>query len=332
MIYRFVSAAILATATFSSASADQCNPLDFKFEEVQKLDVSDAVKHSWYSILDQKKSEKNDTNFSGSAVIYGVPVSLSYTDSKALSEAMLKSSGMSYDRDTRISMIKTALSSTGADMYKNCLGARTASIDVPKSAYTQKSFQLPMTWNPDGRAANKADYEIRLLGGKIEGKTKLQGNLDRGVAKQFQVDKSGNDVLQIDAIINGQKYATIVIPPTAPLKSPTYVKLWGSPTTVKNGVGNVCTDHAYLVAENGSAAGDSTKSCRMCVAQPQAGLLLKSTAKLESILVGAAKQDLETDNPLEICANFLAIGRGKNGPRVEIDDGKLSVWAATIQH
>jgi hypothetical protein len=55
----------------------------------------------------------------------------------------------------------------------------------------------------------------------------------------------------------------------------------------------VCSDHAYLVAELGSAAGPDTKTCRMCVMRSQDGLLLKDTAMLEGQLVDAASKKLD---------------------------------------
>jgi hypothetical protein len=111
----------------------------------------------------------------------------------------------------------------------------------------------------------------------------------------FRIDKT-DDLMQIDLVVYGQKYPSIVIPPTQPVRSVQFLKRYGSFSPPRNGVGNVCSDHAYLVAELGSAAGPDTKTCRMCVMRSQYGLLLKDTAVLEGQLIDAASKNTGSDS------------------------------------
>jgi hypothetical protein len=61
----------------------------------------------------------------------------------------------------------------------------------------------------------------------------------------------------------------------------------------------------------------------------QNGLLLKDTAVLEGQLIDVASKKLDpVTSDLEMCATFTAVGRGKNGPRTEVRDGRLYVYEA----
>jgi hypothetical protein len=217
-------------------------------------------------------------------------------------------------------------------MYKDCLAAESIKVEIPHQAYTEKSFQLTVTWDPKIKTPQNVNYEIRVIGGSAEGKTTVTGNIQEKDAKLFRIDKTA-DLMQIDIVVFGQKYPSIVIPPTAPVKSVDFVKRYASYSPPRNGVGNVCSDHAYLVAELGSAAGPDTKTCRMCVTRSQNGLLLKDTAVLEaSKLLDAASKTLDpVTSDLEMCGTFTAVGRGKNGPRTEVDDGRLYVYEAVVK-
>ena len=115
------------------------------------------------------------------------------------------------------------------------------------------------------------------------------------------------------------------------MKSVQYFKRYGTYSPPRNGPGNVCTDHAYLVAELGSVAGPNTEVCRLCVERSADGLLLGDTAELEGQLIDAASKSRDTvKSGLEMCATFTAIGRGQNGPRTEVQDGRFYVYEAVV--
>jgi hypothetical protein len=326
-----VASAAMIFFAASRAEAQECKPADFTIQDVEKIDFSDIVKYSGYSLLEQKSSEERKQKYSGSAVIYGVPVSLSYDDSKSLSNYMLQKSGFDYSRDTRFSLVRTALSSVGASMYSDCLAAQSIRLEVPRQAYTERSFQLAVTWDPKLKTPQNVDFEIRIIGGTVEGKTKLIGKIPEKTAKLFRIDKT-NELMQIDLVVYGQKYPSIVIPPTSPVHTAQFFKRYGSYSPARNLSGNVCGHYAYLVAEFGSSAGSDTKTCRLCVVRSPDGLLLQDTAELEGLPNNAASEKLDPiKSGLEMCATFTAVGRGKNGPRTEVQDGRFYVYEAVIK-
>jgi hypothetical protein len=188
-------------------------PESFTFQDVEKIDFSDITKYAGYSVLEQKSDEQKHQKYAGSAVVYGVPVSLSYDDSKSLSNYLLQKSGFAFSKDTRFAMVRTALSSIAEAMYKECLAVPSIKLEIPRQAYTEKSFQLAVTWDSKIKTPQNVNYEMRVIGGDVEGKTKLTGKMPEKVAKLFQMDKTAaGDLMQIDLVVYGQKYPSIVIP------------------------------------------------------------------------------------------------------------------------
>jgi hypothetical protein len=324
------ASAVFLLGAGGQTHAQECKPESFTIQDMEKIDFSDIAKLSGYSVVETKSDEQKKQKFEGSAVIYGTPVSLSYDDSRSLSNYLLQKSGFDYARDVRFAIVRTALSKTGAAMYRDCLAAQAIKLEIPDQAYSQKKFQLSVTWDPKIAGPTTVNYEIRVIGGTAEGKGKLSGKVKEKEAKLFQIDRA-DAVTQIDLVVGGQKYPSIVIPPARPMKSVQYFKRYGTYSPPRNGLGNVCTDHAYLVAELGSVAGPDTKVCRLCVMRSADGLLLQGTAELEGQLIDAASKSQDpVKSGLEMCATFKAIGRGKNGPRTEVRDGRFYVYEAVV--
>src|SRR3954451_10072006 len=101
----------------SFSMAQECNPKDFTVQDIEKISFSDTIKYSAYSTLDRSQAEQRSQGISGGAVISGVPVNLSWSDARAVSEHILSTTGFSLDRDTKLSYVRTALSAVGRDMY-----------------------------------------------------------------------------------------------------------------------------------------------------------------------------------------------------------------------
>ncbi|RZN18994.1 hypothetical protein [Bradyrhizobium sp. Leo121] len=309
--------------------AQACKPESFTFQDIEKINFSHVARLSGYSVIEEKKDEQKHQKFDGSGKIYNSPVSLSYDDSRSLSTFLLQQSGFDYQDDVRLSIVRTALSKTGAAMYKDCLAAQVIKVEIPDAAYSQKEFQLTVTWAPTVKDLPPAvDYELRILGGTAEGSEIRTGHIKEKDAKFFKIEKL-DSVTQIDLIVGGQKYPSIVIPPTRPVKSVQFFKRFGTYSPPRHGPGNECSDHAYLVAEDGSVAGPDTKICRLCVMRSADGLLLGDTAELEGQLIDASSKTQDpVKSGLEMCATFVAMGRGKNGPRTEVRNGRFYVYEA----
>ena len=158
------SAAVLLGAG-GQPQAQECKPESFTIQDVEKINFSDIAKFSGYSVVEQKSDEQKHQKYEGSAVIYGAPVSLSHDDSRSLSNYLLQKSGFDYARDVRLAIVRTALSKTGAAMYKDCLAAQSVRLEIPDQAYTQKAFQLSVTWDPRIAGLPTVNYEVRVIGG-----------------------------------------------------------------------------------------------------------------------------------------------------------------------
>jgi hypothetical protein len=327
--------AIVSLFNITAPAFADCDPKDFTIQDVQRLNFSDDVKYSAYSVLNQDTTQQNNTNVSGGAVIYGVPVNLSYSDAKSLSDHILSVSGIDASRDTRLNYVRTALSSVGAEMYANCLATRIIKVTIPSTAYSQKIFNLNVTWTrQDDRLPNRAPYTIRIVGGTIESQSReLTGSLTSGSPRPFRVEKQSGP-LEIDIIVDRSAYPPIVIPPVEKVKHFNVVKRTGiGPRGRPQGVGDVCTDHAYLVDEVGSGAGAGQKYCKLCVDRSPEGFLLSSTATTDPSASSAphgTQIQIETYAPggQQMCATFKTNGAGQDSGRFEIHYGVFNVWEA----
>jgi hypothetical protein len=256
---------ILAFSRLAPANAENCQPKDFTVQDLQKLNFSDSIKYSGYSVLDQSKNENKNQGVSGSTVYEGAPVSLSWADAKSLSEHMLEYSGFNFDHNTKLNYIRTALSSTGAEMYHDCLGAQRIQIDISPAAYKDRSFTLGVKWTPDQNTPSPENGRILIdvKGGSINGKKSLQKGaaIRKSVWEHYDIDRpiQSHETLQIDVAVFGDKYPTIEIPPLIALKKFKFVKRIGLSKTPYPGPYYECTDHASLVSGVGSVAGPFCK-------------------------------------------------------------------------
>lgn len=308
------------------SSGQGCSVRDFSFREVEKITFSDVVRHAGISLAKPDRTEQKVNEFEGSAAIYGVPGTLQYDEARALSGFMLRSSGFAFTEDVAASLVRTALSKTGAEMYRGCAAAKSIRISVPDTAYTDQGFDLTVSWTPGTQAPETAEYEISVLGGRVEGKGGVAGTIRKGVAKIFDIDRSGSGLLKIDVIVHGQAYPPIALPSLSKkiVAFKTERRGGKSPKPI-SAPGNECGDQVHLVSEEGTAAKATSKSCRQCVAKSPNGFLLVSSAKADGQFSGTGKATLELNSPLQMCALFSVDGRGKTGGRQEVQNGTFHV-------
>ncbi len=308
------------------ASAQTCSVRDFTFREVEKITFSDVVRHTGISLARPDKTEQKQNDFEGSGAIYGVPGTLHYDEARALSGFMLRASGFAYLEDVALSLVRTALSKTGAEMYKNCAAAKSIQISIPDAAYTEPGFNLTVSWTPTGRSPETVDYEIAVLGGRVQGKGGVIGTMRKGGSKDFDIERSGSGLLKIDVTVHGQAYPAIALPSLNKQMAAFKIeKRGGKSAKPVSAPGNECGDRVHLVSEEGTPAKATSKSCRQCVAKSANGFLLVSSAKADGQFSGTGKAALELNSPTQMCALFSVEGRGKTGGRQEVQNGMFHV-------
>lgn len=309
------------------SSGQACSVREFTFRDVEKVNFSDVIRHAGFSLSRPDKTELKTKDFEGSASIYGVPETLQFDEARALSDFMLRSSGFTFTDDVRASLVRTALAKTGAELYRDCAAVRNIHIAVPDAAYADRNFDLAVTWTAAAQAPDSVEYEITVLGGKVQGKGGVVGTMKKGVAKLFDIDRTGNSLLKIDVIVHGQAYPPITLPsPNRAMAQFKTEKRVGKSLKPHSGPGNECGEQAHLVSEEGTAAKSNSKSCRLCVGQSPDGFLLPSSAKADGQFSGTGKVALELNNPAQMCALFSVEGRGKKGGRQEVQNGVFYVW------
>jgi hypothetical protein len=321
---KFAVLMIGVSTLFCSQAKAACDPKDFTFEDVEKIDFSDLVKDMAYFSLDETHRKKSNL---GIAASYG-SYKGSYEEQHSEFERRLQSSGYSFDRDTRLAIVRTALSTTGAQMYQNCLGAETIKVDVPKQAFSDSvdHFTLTVRRKLTKRSPRKASITIKADNGLVNGQKRLTGSLSQDDAKDFEIRKVGKSTVLLTIIVDGEPYPTIALPASIPFPQFDYVERHGKAGIPRgdNGDGNSCTDQAYLVSEVGSGAGNGPKDCVLCVQASPGGVLLKSTAEVVGGLSarGAGKEvRLQPNNPVEACGHFWTSGAGQNSGRFEVYKG-----------
>jgi hypothetical protein len=75
-LLRLAGLAAFVLSIGGHARAQGCKPESFTIQDVEKIDFSDITKYAGYSVLEQKSDEQKHQQYAGSAVVYGVPVSL----------------------------------------------------------------------------------------------------------------------------------------------------------------------------------------------------------------------------------------------------------------
>jgi hypothetical protein len=308
-------------------SGQACSVRDFTFQDVEKISFSDVVRHAGFSLARQDRTEQKKSDFEGSADIYGVPYTLKYDEARALSDFMLTSSGFAFSEDVRLSLVRTALAKAGADMYRDCAAVKSIRIAVPDAAFTEQNFDLPVSWTPTSQAPETAEFEIRVLGGRVQGKGGVAGTMRKGVTRHFEIERSANSLLKIDVTVHGQTHPPVTLPsPNRAMVKFKAEERVGKSQKPFSGPGNECGDQARLVSEEGTAAKAHSKSCRLCVGRSPSGFLLPSSAKTDGQFSGTGRVALEMNSPLQMCALFSVEGRGKKGGRQEVENGRFYVW------
>jgi hypothetical protein len=134
--------------------AQECNPRDFTFEDVERINFSEVVSELGFSLFDSTRRKNGKLALGGQ---YG-QYKGSYDEQRQQFEHQLKVSGYSFDRDTRKSYVRTALSAVGAEMYRDCVTTKTISLVYPKEAYSDKEFDLTVKW-----LAGETEYKTAPL-------------------------------------------------------------------------------------------------------------------------------------------------------------------------
>ena len=301
-----------------------CGVRDFSFREVENINFSDVIRHAGFSLAKPGRTDSGKNDFEGSAAIYGVPDTLQFDEAGALSNFMLNSSGFEFTGDVRLNLVRTALLKAGVELYRGCPPVR---IGVPDAAYTERSFDLTVTWAPASQAPETAEFEISAVGGRVQGKGGVAGTMKKGVANVFRIERSADGLLEIDVIVHRQAHPPLTLPPLTQgmAKFKTEKRAAKSPKPI-SAPGNECGAQADLVSEEGTAAKATSKSCRQCVAKSPNGFLLVSSAKADGQFSGTGKVALELNSPLQMCALFSVEGRGKKGGRQEVQNGVFHVW------
>ena len=325
---RLIAPIALFALFYYPGNAQECNPKDFTISDIHKIDFSDLVRDTGYFLLDEERSNSRSVDVGGQ---YG-PYKGSYNEQRQSFERRLEASGYDFNRDTRYSMVRTALSAVGAEMYANCTAARVISLGIPTTAYSQPTFLLTVRWLAGQVTKPTAPISIRVLNGSVEGQSNLNSTIGRYESKVFKISKLGARLpLELSVIVDGNAYPTQVLPPPVQLKRLRYVERHGVAGVRRPQGGDMCTDQAYLVSEVGSAAGNHPKECVLCVNRSDNGVLLRSTAEVVGALSvrGAYKEVMESQNPHQICGRFYTSGAGRGSGRFEVYQGAyFKVWEA----
>jgi hypothetical protein len=325
----FAAGAILLNAHIS-ADAQECQPKDFTIQDLQKVDFSDSVKYSGYSLLDTSKNQEHLQGVNGSTVINGAPANLSWSDAQNVSQHMLETSGFNFNQDTKLNIVRTALSQAGVDMYHDCLGAQRIRAEVPKAAFHEPSFTLDVKWNPDpsNPSPGSKPIYISVHGGTVDGKSSLtEGTtIKKYDWAHYSINRTGEQskqILQIAISIGPDKYPTLELPPLAPVRKYKFVQ--------RQGVGKppsrdhlICDHGVQMVSDWKSVATDAAKSCYLCISRSPDGILLRSTAwSTETLLRNAHADPGKNDNELEVCKHFWTGLSAGPGDRHAVNDAPL---------
>ncbi|MDZ5453892.1 hypothetical protein [Labrys sp. ZIDIC5] len=310
----------------------ECDPKNFTFADVETADMSDTIKMMSYTFSEQSRQEASDTSASGSGY-FGAPVSLTYGENKSLAQKTLEENKFIYDRTMVKSFARTALSQVGREMYSDCLATQAIRAVVNSAAYRGSEFFLDVQWTPREPRPGAGDFVIRVVNGTVEGQKRLTGTFIPQERKQFLIARDPDREAQISIVIGKMTYPPLEIPPVLKPVKFKFSKLQGKASIPRQGVGDMCTDSAYLVSENGSAAGPDSKSCTLCIQRPENGVLLKSTAAFQGPPESKyVHSEISTSGDLEVCGRFYTIGPGKGSGRAEVPRGSVfSVWAAVPQ-
>ena len=323
---RFISGIVVSLVLTSYAYAD-CNPKDFLISDINKYALSDKVKISAYSVIDKSSNKQNSKNAGATIPVDGIPVNATMSEASAISNKALAKSGFSLDSQYNLSVVNTALSSVGANMYADCIGAQNVKVIIPSVAYDDDNFIMTIKWTPKYNHPDIGNAKIAITNGLIDSKDSLITTFKPQEAKTFIIKNNSSvkarNYLQIAATIDGQSSPVAVIPPPTPIRKYKLVQRTGQALHQTTIGGNTCTTEAYLVSEVGSRVGNYPKSCKLCVTASPDGVLLPSTAKLhKNLSARGAYADIDTDiNMLMACATFRTSGAGKGSGRFEVYKG-----------
>lgn len=95
-------------------------------------------------------------------------IDIKASDARPISEYILAKFGYSYDRNTKISYVRTALSVAVPDMHEDCIGDQNNKVDIPKSVYSDDSFIIQVSRIAKDRHGSQAGLNTLNLNGKID--------------------------------------------------------------------------------------------------------------------------------------------------------------------
>jgi hypothetical protein len=300
---RYVTVVFIMSCFASESALAQawvCNPRDFTFEEVQQIDFSDLAKLAAYSTAEKSTTDQKDSETVVGGQYGPIKGNFSKKDARALSEHILQSSGYKASRDTRLHIATSALSRTGADMYKDCLGTRIITVTLSPAAYTDKQFFMGIKWDP--KPPQPGNIVLQLQNARAD-------HFDRRIntgeeLPGIRITKlDENKPVEIALNISKASYPVIYIPPKIQIRKFTTVKRYYPPGK----------DPARLVSECGSGAGcDSKGPVPLCITASPEGILLPSTADFEiEKLQGTGRAWKDPKNsPQKSCGYMQTIGTG----------------------
>jgi len=333
MFRQIVPATLLVLMFTAEARSQDCNPKDFTYNDIERVRLDRTTRLMATSLLDASHAENRNRNFEGNAIIYGVPVGLSASDAKAVSQHVLQKSSIDFSDDVKYDYVRSALSLAGVEMYKDCLATRRIKFDSTGSP-TSREILFRVRWIP-GRPVTRPG-KIEFATSRNARVVRVDNNAPAGRIRdntptQYKLIRTDNKEAHLGIAIESEDHPFLKFPPIIEPVEYEMVLRRGYGDAARTQGGDLCTDHAYLVAEYRSAAGNNSKYCDLCVVASADGILLPSTAKIQGAQEGGgihAALD-PANSTVRACGKFSVDGPGNTrGIRREIRRGTFEVFEA----
>ena len=303
-------AVILMTLVPLSAVAQVCDPKDFTVRDFESLNFDKAISLSVIDSMSSENEQNKDSKLDVSALVKGVPVKVGVRDAKEISSFLQKNSELNFTSEEKTAWVKSAISTTAAGMYSDCLAKDQSdfSVAIPEGAYRDEAFKVVIEWHPRyPNAPSKAFAMIEVLNGTVDGQRSSRKKVGQEETVTFEVVRDDpQKTLQLVPTVDNVKYSAQNILVFPPILRPDF-------EIVRRTWPEAPEDFVRLESDDGGGgAGSDAKSRKVCLDSiadgEKLGAFLAGTFEISLAKRRGTPEPEVTVSALNACVTYSTYG------------------------
>src|SRR5262249_49588718 len=151
----------------SKALALECDPEQILARDRSVSELYGQVALAYSKQVIESKATSDAQSIEGQAVIFGIPLKVSYQTASALATLIEQTLHVSYSKEEYRYFLREYLSDNAVQAYKDCLNQDGVHLSIAKDAYKSSSTMVIVHWIGGPFAPSSAKVRVSIDNGVI---------------------------------------------------------------------------------------------------------------------------------------------------------------------